>query len=197
MAPKKNPPVKFTNTRMSLLDRLMMTKHLAVMLKSGITLGEAFEALADQAKNPEAKKLLTQIQAQVRNGMSLEKVLGMYPRAFDPLYRNIVAIGEKSGNLVENLEYLAQNMAKSYEFRKKVTSAMMYPAIILIAAAISGLTMATFVLPKMVEMFKSLDVPLPITTKILIFVADVFQGNGIVTVRSCGADGGQEIYASR
>jgi type II secretory pathway component PulF len=93
-----------------------------------------------------------------------------------------VAIGEKSGKLVENLEYLSANMAKSYEFKKKVTSALMYPVMILSAAAIAGIILATFVLPKMVEMFKSLDVELPLATKILIAIADIFQTSGIFII---------------
>ena len=179
---KTRLPKKTLNTSIRLVDRLMFTKHLGVMLKSGITLGEALEALSQQTRQKDMKKILTKIQAEIRNGVSLEKTLGMFPKAFDTLYRSIVAVGEKSGNLEKNLEYLAGNMAKGYEFRKKVKTAMLYPAIVLTAAGFSGVTMAVFVLPKMVEMFRTLEVELPLATRILIFVADTSRNYGLIIV---------------
>lgn len=166
--------------KVRLVDKLMVTKHLAVMLKSGITLGEALEALTAQTKQREMRVVLENIQAEIGNGVSLHKALANFPGVFDGLYRSIVAVGEKSGNLEKNLEYLAANMAKGYEFRKKVKAAMLYPVIVFTAAGFSGATMAIFVLPKMVEMFRTLDVELPLATKILILIADISKGYGLI-----------------
>src|SRR3989339_942889 len=164
--------------KMSQIEKLMFTKHLGLMLRSGISLGEAVDTMALQMKKESTRKIIEKIRSKISNGETMEKALSGFPSIFDALYRSIVAVGERSGSLDKSLDYLASNIGKSYEFKKKVNSAMMYPTIVLTAAAISGITVTLFVLPKLVEMFSSLDVELPISTKILMFIASVSKDFG-------------------
>lgn len=166
--------------RISLLDILLFTKHLSVMLKSGIPLNESIASLRDQTKNSRFKKILTDILDEVENGQKLEKALSKHKDIFSPLYISLIGIGEKSGNLEDNLEYLALNLKKSYEFNKKIQGALLYPKLILAATFIMGMFISLFVLPKLVDLFKSLDVKLPLSTKILLFVANVMKKFGIL-----------------
>ncbi len=171
-------------SQVSFLDRLLFTKHLSVMLKAGIPIEECVATLKDQAKNPAFKKVLTSIIADLENGQTLGKSLNRYPRVFEPLYRDIVNIGEESGNLDQNLEYLAREMAKSYEFKKKVQSALLYPTIIITLALVVGGGISVFVLPQLVDLFKSLDIKLPLSTRILLGFALVMKNYGIVIIIS-------------
>src|SRR3989344_5054391 len=118
--------ISFFN-RVGFVDKLLITKHLGIMIKSGIPIGEALDTVRGQSTNPAVKKLLTGILADINNGQSLEKALSKYPKVFDPFYINLVGIGEQSGNLEKNLIYLAEHLRKSYDFQKKVQSALMYP----------------------------------------------------------------------
>ena len=136
--------------------------------------------MESQTKSKDFKRILEEIFHGINNGQSLAETLRRHPRVFDTLYRSIVAIGEESGNLETNLEYLAGSLGKAYEFQKKVKSAMLYPAIVMIATIISGLTMVIFVLPQMVTLFKSLSVDLPPSTRLLIFVANVSKDYGLL-----------------
>lgn len=168
----------------SAVEKLLLTKHLAIMLKAGIPLTEAVNVVIAQTKNSAFKNLLTGIEANLRNGQTLEKSLSKYPKVFDPLYRSIVAIGEESGVLEKNLNYLASQLERTYEFRRKVQGALLYPVIVLLTMAIVGSGIALFVLPQLVELFQSLEVELPLSTKILLFVATAMKSHGVIIIAS-------------
>ena len=164
------------------MDKLLFTKHLSIMIKSGITLTEAITSLKDQTANPNFKKILQAVGAEVANGQTLRKALAEHSRVFDPLYLNLISIGEESGNLEENLEYLAKELQKTYEFDKKVKGAMMYPTLIIIVALIMGGGISIFVLPQLANLFTSMDVKLPLATRILLWFSQLMQHYGIIIV---------------
>lgn len=165
--------------KISFVDKLLFTKHLAVMIESGIPIGEAIEIIKEQSRSAALKKLLTDILADIDNGQSLERALSKHPQVFDPFYINIVKIGEESGNLEKNLKYLAEQLKKNYEFKKKVQSALMYPAIVLVITFIAGGAISLFVLPQLIDLFSTLDVKLPLSTQILLFIAYAMKNYGI------------------
>lgn len=168
--------------RITLIDKVLFTKHLSVMLKSGIPLDEAVISIRDQTKNTNFKEVLDDIVKELQNGQSLEKALSRHPKVFDKIYLSLVAVGEKSGSLEENLEYLATQLRKSYEFNKRVSGAMLYPKLVLVSSLIMGGSMALFVLPQLFDLFTSLDVALPLSTKILLFVANLMKNYGFFIV---------------
>ncbi len=164
----------------SKLDILFFTKHLSVMLKSGIPLPESITTLKEQTKNITFKGVLTKVQANIENGQTLESSLAKHSNVFSSLYISLVGIGEKSGKLEENLEYLAEQLRKGYDFNQKIQGATLYPKLILAATFIMGMFISLFVLPQLVDLFKSLDVKLPITTKILLFLANTMKNYGVI-----------------
>lgn len=167
--------------RVTPLDILFFTKHLAVMLKSGIPLAESIQTLRDQSKNITFKKILSGVYSNVENGQTLETALSKQG-VFSSFYVSLIAIGERSGKLEESLDYLALQLKKSYDFQKKIQGATLYPKLIMAATVIMGIFISLFVLPNLVDLFKSLDVELPLGTKILLFVADIMKRFGIVIV---------------
>ncbi len=166
--------------RISFVDKLLFTKHLAIMIESGIPISEAIDIIKQQSTRPAFKKLLGTILEDIDNGQSLEKALSKHTDVFDPFYINLIKIGEESGNLEKNLQYLAVQLKKNYEFKKKVQGALMYPAVILGVTFIAGGAISLFVLPKLLELFTSLDVKLPLSTQILLFVANTMKHYGIL-----------------
>lgn len=168
--------------RVSFKERFFFTKHLSVMLKSGIPIAEILETLTVQAKSGRFKKILAQITEDVSRGQSLEKALGKHSNVFDPFYLSLIRVGEESGTLEESLFYIVDQMQKEQELRQKVQGAMLYPAIVLAATGVIGLGIAFFILPQIIGLFESLNVPLPITTKILIFVARALRDFGLILV---------------
>lgn len=166
------------------IEKLMFTKHVGVMLKSGITLAEAVEILGSQAKTKRFKTICNKLSMALRNGQSLAKAMEQFPRDFDVFYRSIVGIGEESGTLEQNLEYLATQLKEAYEFRRKVSGALLYPGLVVSVGFVVGGAVAVFVLPKLVDLFSSLDINLPLSTKILLWFASFMKQYGILVMVS-------------
>jgi len=154
------------------------TRHLTLSLRSGLTLMEALTLLHVQATG-KMKKILYEITERLESGAAFHEALAYYPRYFSALYLNLVKTGELSGTLEKNLRYLADNLKKAQALKQKVKSAMMYPVLIFVAVIFLVFGMIFFVLPKIIPLFKTLNVDLPVTTKILIFVADMSMQYGV------------------
>jgi len=165
----------------SLKELLFFTKNLAVMLKAGTTLTEALDVLKDQSKG-KLKLVLEETTQYVEKGFRFSDGLAKYPRVFSEIYINVLKIGEESGTLEDNLDYLSDQLEKSYELRAKIVGAMIYPVIVIIGALVLGLGIILFVLPKITVLFKGFDVTLPLTTRMLIAVSDFFESTGFWSV---------------
>ncbi|TSC85712.1 MAG: MSHA bioproteinis protein MshG [Microgenomates group bacterium Gr01-1014_16] len=173
----------------SFADKMLFTRRIAVMLKAGIPISETLAVLENQSANPVMRKVLADVGARIKNGQTLTKSLEHHPRVFDSLYLSIVSVGEESGKLEENLEYLAAEMGKTYEFQRRVKGAMLYPMLIVTAALGVGGWIGLFVLPKLVTLFKSLGVKLPLSTQILLIVAQFMKDYGLWVVGAAVAAG--------
>jgi type IV pilus assembly protein PilC len=158
----------------SQVEKVLLTKHLSVMLKAGLTLIEALAILRDQASTFRLRLIMRGLHDKVERGQKFSDALAEYPQVFTPFYVNIVRAGELSGSLEGNLDHLAVQFTKEYELTSKVKSAMLYPTIVLIAAAAIGFFFATYVLPQVAALFTSLKgVELPLVTRILLKVSDI------------------------
>jgi type IV pilus assembly protein PilC len=159
--------------RIKLLEKVMLAKHLSVMIKAGMSIDGSLETLKDNA-SPLMARVLGKALVDVRKGNSLSSALKKHPRDFDMLFVNMVAAGEKGGNLAKNLNLLSVQQQKSYELRNKIKSAAMYPTVILLSVVGLTAVVSKFVLPKIVNFFNSLNVVLPLSTRILIGSANFF-----------------------
>ncbi|HCJ52506.1 MAG TPA: hypothetical protein DHV25_02160 [Candidatus Kerfeldbacteria bacterium] len=155
----------------SVIDKVLFARHLAIMIKSGIPLIESLQITVEQTSNESLKIILGQILENVRNGKSLANSLEQHRRTFGGLFVSMVRVGESSGTLDANLDYLSIQLEKDYELRQKVRTAMLYPGIILAATVLLGGALSIFVLPKLVDLFYGLNVELPIFTKIFLAMA--------------------------
>lgn len=164
------------------VDVLAFTKHISLMLKSGIALPEAIEILEKQTTHAAFKKLLSQIHKEISNGQPFYKALAQFPHAFNSFYINLIKVAEESGSLEKNLDYLADHLKKQREFTSKVRGALLYPSIVLGVAFVAGIGLSVFVLPKLIDLFNSLDVELPLSTKILLFFAQIMKDYGIFII---------------
>ena len=165
--------------QISTLDKVFFASHLSIMIKAGLPLREGVVSIQEQASSKRFKKILGDIINRLDNGQSLGDSLAKYPKIFSQLFINIIKVGEASGTLEENLKYLALQLEKAYDLRKKVRGAMIYPMLILACTFILGGALAVFVLPKLLPLFKSLNVALPLPTRILIWITDAIQNFGL------------------
>lgn len=157
------------------LEKVNFTKHLSLMLKAGLTLNESLKILKDQTTSLQFKKIFSHLIKVVEGGETLSAGLAHYPRIFSDFYINVVRAGEKSGALEENLEHLALQLMKDFELRRRVTSAMAYPLVVLSATLILGVSLSLFVFPKLARLFKTFKVELPLLTRMLLVVTDFLE----------------------
>lgn len=167
------------SVRLSQTEKLLLTKYLSVLLLSGLPIDEAIDILLQQAKGP-LKQILQTLHDAVRSGNTLTSGLQQYPHVFSNVFTSLVEAGESSGMLQKNLEHLALQMQKEHELRKKITGALMYPSIVMMSALVISVGIVVFVLPNITSLFASLNVPLPWTTRVLLWVAKLFSEHGFL-----------------
>ncbi len=169
------------------IEKIGLTKHLAVMIKSGITLSESIYNLADGAKSANTKKVLNQIGQSINNGSSFNDALEKFPQIFDEFYRGIIRVGESTGKLDSSLGYLAEQMNLDYSIEKKVKGALMYPALVLSTTLALGAYISLFILPKLVDFFTAFESKLPASTVFLLKTALFMKQYGVIVFSVFGA----------
>jgi general secretion pathway protein F len=147
------------------------TRQLATLLKAGIPLPEALSAVTDQVDHKELQAAYEMVGTKVREGIAFNKALEEHPDFFEPLYVNMVAAGESSGNLEGVLARLAEFIEAQVKLKGKITSAMAYPAFMGgFGSLIIGVLMVV-VVPKVSAIFQDFQKTLPWYTEALIAIS--------------------------
>lgn len=161
-----------------LREQVLFAKHLAIMVKTGMPLLDSLKLLQKQAKSGSLKKILDYIIDEVSNGQFLSTGLDRFRRIFGDLFVNIVRVGEASGILYENLNYLAIELNKRQLLRKKIRGAMIYPMVILVATVGVAALLTMYIFPKILPIFQSMKIALPITTRMLMAISSFMVSYG-------------------
>lgn len=154
-------------------EKILFTKQLSVLLKSGVPLLQALELLTEQFEGS-LKTMLVNIKDEVKEGISFADALKKYPKAFDNIYVQLVRAGEASGKLEIILDRLTSYLERRAEIRKRIRSALTGPVIQLIIAVVVVAVLLYFVVPSMAENFAEGGKELPFSTQILLGISAVF-----------------------
>ena len=152
-------------------DQVLFAKRLSFLMRAGVPILESLQLIQKQMKSKGSRAVFEQVVADVSGGHFLSTALAKHRKLFGDFAINIIRVGETGGSLPENLNYLAEDLKKKQELRKKVMSAMFYPIFIVVATLGIVALLTVVVFPKVLPIFSSLNVPLPVTTKILIQVS--------------------------
>lgn len=158
-------------------EKIIMVRNLGVMFATGLSLVKSFDILSKQAKNKKLRDALMGIKTRINKGENLSDALEKYPKIFSELFVNMIRVGEESGTLEEIFQILALQLDKEHELKSKINNAMIYPCIILIVMLIIGGIIITFVLPSLNIFFTSLNVDIPIYTRILLYLGNFLSKN--------------------
>lgn len=156
-------------------------ENLATMVSAGITINSSLDAIGREAQTRRMRRAIAQIKESIESGSSLWKAIEK-SKLFTAQVISLIQIGEESGRLVENLKVIALQQKKDRIFRSKIYSAMMYPVFVLVLSIIIGLGIAWFILPKLATVFASLNVKLPLITKILINIGTFLGAYGNIVI---------------
>ncbi len=167
----KSAGISLFGPRITQEEIAVTTRQLASLIKANIPLVDALGALVDQSEAPGIKGVLSQVRESVNEGISLAKALAAHPKAFDHIYINMVEAGESSGTLSLVLLRLADLKESQTRLRRKLVGGMTYPAIMALVAISVLVGIFAFVIPKLQQIFVSMNKALPLTTEILIWIS--------------------------
>jgi len=153
-------------------DIMMFCRQLSMMLKSGVGLVESLRALALQTQKTSFREQILKISADVEGGVYFSEALAKFPKVFSNFFINIIKSGEATGKLSETLSYLSEHLEREYTLVSKIKSGMTYPAFIMAVFVGMGTFGIFFVLPSFKETFDSLDIDLPILTRMVLGFGD-------------------------
>lgn len=174
----------FTKTyRLSALERILLTDHLAAMMQSGTSLMEALETFGED-ESARALPFLSEIVSMIQQGKKLSQSMRRFPRIFSSYYCSLVAAGEISGKLDETFTHLAKELRREYEFHERIKSALLYPSLVLVVAFLVVSLLVLLVIPKITELTKSFGGDLPLATKIVSGVSVFLTQYGLVIISS-------------
>lgn len=163
-------------------DKINFARNLGSMITAGLAMSRALNVMERQTKKKELKNILVSLQKDISEGKTLSQAMSSYKKVFSPLFISMVSAGEQSGSLAQSLTIVALQMDKNYALQRRIKGAMMYPAIILSVMLIVATLMLTFIVPTLMKTFTELKVPLPIPTKIVLFVSNALTQHGLIVL---------------
>lgn len=151
-------------------------RQFATLVRSGVTIVEATGILAEQTESKPLKKALGTVEEDIRNGVSLSQASAKHEKVFPPIYINMVRAGEATGDIDDTLERLADDVEKQYKIKKKVQSAMIYPAVLFVITILVAIFMMVKIVPEFVGLYQDLGAELPAITKVTLAISNSLTG---------------------
>lgn len=147
--------------RVSLSEKVVFFRNLSFLISSGISLPHALDILLEQCSGSRMRRIIRSVRGNIISGAAFSDAVSDFPMVFEPLSVAFARSGEESGRLADNIAALAALLETRERLRKKITSAMVYPAIVVLVAFSALMVMAAVVLPQFETAFSSLNVPMP------------------------------------
>ncbi|WP_394769913.1 type II secretion system F family protein [Lacisediminihabitans sp.] len=157
--------------QVTLKDLAIMSRQMATMIGSGLSLLRTLTILAEQTESKPLTKILERVRDDVQTGISTSDAFARHSDAFPPLMVNMIRAGETGGFLEGALGSIATNFEKEVKLRGTIKSAMTYPVIVLIMAILAVIAMLVFIVPVFKTMFEGLGGQLPLPTMLLVYLS--------------------------
>ncbi len=161
--------------RARLSDVVLFTQQMSMLLRAGARVVQALEAIENQTHRASWRGVIHRVRDEVEEGRPLSDALGQFPRIFSGVYLSMISAGEASGEMGLAFERLGILTRQQADIRNKVIGALTYPCILVLLCVNVVLTMVLFILPRFAEMFKVLEVELPLSTQLLIETSEWLQ----------------------
>src|SRR5438477_7768627 len=167
----------------------IFTRQFSVRIDAGLPLVQCLDILGKQEPDKGFSGVILQVRADVESGAALADAMKKHPRAFDPLYSNMIAAGEAGGILDTILKRLAVYIEKSVKLSGQVKSAMIYPIAVIVIATIVVAAILWKVIPTFAQLFAGLGAQLPLPTRLVIIMSDNLISYGPLIIIGLGAIG--------
>ena len=164
--------IELFQPKISTRDLATFTRQFSTLLRSGIQLADALNALVEQCVDPHLERVLRNVKEEITSGNNLAEAMAKHPRFFSDLYVNMVRAGEASGHLDVVLTRIADYLQKQASLKGKVLAAITYPAIMVIVGMAVVIFLMSYVVPRITQILKDRGQPLPFITEILMTASD-------------------------
>lgn len=160
---------------LSATELSLLTRQMATLLESGLTMEQSLNALIEEAAEPLAREVLAGVKTEIIAGSSLAGALGVYEKSFPDFYRALVHGGEQSGALPTVLQHLADYLDARQALRQKTSLALIYPVLVTVVAVLIVTGLLIYVVPQVVQVFQQSRQSLPLLTRALIGLSDFLR----------------------
>ncbi len=159
-------------TKVKHQDFVIYCRQYATLIRAGVSVVEATHILGEQTRSKPLKRALMQVEEDIRSGTSFSDASAKHPKVFPVLFINMMRAGEATGNIDDTLERLAGTLEKQYNIKKKIQSAMTYPAVLSVLTLVVGMFLMVFIVPTFMDAFKDMDLEMPLITVIVVGISD-------------------------
>lgn len=156
----------------------MYARQFATLVRSGVSIVRATEILRKQTESKPLERALVEVEDDLRSGIQFSQAIEKHPRVFDTFFVSMAMAGEASGNLEEALDNIVTQLQKQYEIKRKVISALIYPAVVSLVAIGVVVFLMMNVVPTFASIFDQLGSELPLITKLVVAVSDFLSPIG-------------------
>jgi type IV pilus assembly protein PilC len=160
--------------RITRMDLINFCFHLEQMTQAGVLLTDGLADLRDSVESPRLREVLSGALESIQGGMSLSQSLAQYPSVFDPVFRALVKAGEDTGRLPDVLKNLAEKLRWEDELAAQTKRVVLYPAIISVIMLGVIFFLMIYLVPQMVGFIKNMGQEIPLYTRVLMTVSDIF-----------------------
>lgn len=157
----------------------IMTRQMATLLESGMTVEETLGAVIKQSEGHRVKSITSDVRSLVTEGYSLSDAIALYPNSFPEIYRASIAAGEQSGTLGRVLDRLADYLEESHAMQQKISQAVVYPIFLFVVCSMVLIALITMVVPKVVAVYQDTGQDLPWLTVAVITLSDFLVAYGV------------------
>jgi type IV pilus assembly protein PilC len=183
MAPKMGLPALLRGGRRGRIpvqDFLVFNQELAALLKAGLPLLQAIDLMLERLRNPTFRAVLTDVRDQIKSGTDLSEAFALHGDLFPRLYPSSLKAGEKSGELEAVIRRFVRYMKLMLDARRRVISALTYPAVLVVLSITMIAVMTIYVVPRFMSFFNELDADLPMITQIVLGVSNFMSANWVL-----------------
>jgi len=183
MAPKMGLPALLRGGRRGRIpvqDFLVFNQELAALLKAGLPLLQAIDLMLERLRNPTFRAVLTEVRDQIKSGTDLSEAFAQHGDLFPRLYPSSLKAGEKSGELEAVIRRFVRYMKLVLDARRRVISALTYPAVLVVLSITMIAVMTIYVVPRFMSFFNELDADLPMITQIVLGVSNFMSANWVL-----------------
>lgn len=159
-------------TKVKHQDFVIYCRQYATLIRAGVSVVEATRILGEQTKSKPLKRALMQVEEDIRSGSSFSDAAAKHPKVFPVLFVNMMRAGEATGSIDDTLDRLAGTIEKQFKIKKKIQSALTYPAILAVLTLGVGMFLMVFIVPTFMSTFEEMDLEMPLLTVIVVGISD-------------------------